>query len=417
MGKKLHGLRSSCSRLFGSYCVLLAVVQAQVAVNVTTQHYDSSRSGQNTQETLLTPANVNSGSFGKLFSVPVDGYVYAQPLYLSKISIASVTHNVLYVATEHDSVYAIDADSGSILWHVSFINPPAINTVSSSEANCTDLVPEIGITSTPVIDPVSGTIYVLAKTVENGTYVQRLHALDVTSGAEKFGGPMEISASVSGTGDGGSTVTFNPLNQHNRPGLLLQNGQVIIGWASHCDNTPFHGWIMSYNASTLAQEGVFNTTPNGGLGGVWQSGGGLAGDSSFNTYFATGNGTYDGNTAFGDSVVKLGPLASGLFPVSDWFTPYDQGWMAYSDTDLGSGGVVLLPDQPAESLYQHLLVGTGKEGTIYLIDRDNMGRYNSVNNNEAVQTLPGALVGGWGLPAWWNNKTSPEVTTVRPPTA
>ena len=404
MREKLRVLRGIFSRLVGLCCVLLAVAQAQVAVNVTTQHYDNARSGQNTQETQLTPTNVNSASFGKMFSVPVDGYVYAQPLYLSNVNIADVMHNVAYVATEHDSVYAIDADGGSILWHVSFINPSSgVTTVSSSDVACNDLVPEIGITSTPVIDPASGTIYVLAKTKENAAYVHRLHALDVTSGAEKFGGPVVISASVSGTGDGGSTVQFDPLKEHNRPGLLLQNGQVIIGWASHCDITPFHGWIMSYNASTLAQEAVFNTTPNGGLGGVWQGGGGLAGDSSFNTYFATGNGTYDGSTAFGDSVVKLGPPSGGSFPVLDWFTPDDQASLETGDVDLGSGGVLLLPDQPAGSLYQHLLVEAGKEGTIYLIDRDNMGHYNPLNNNQSVQNLPGALPGEWGLAAWWSN--------------
>src|SRR6267143_1260777 len=390
----------------GLLCLSLSDLHAQVQINVTTQHGDSGRTGQNTQETILTQANVNSTNFGKLFSVPVDGYIYAQPLYLTNVNVASVIHNVVYVATEHDSVYAIDADNGAILWQVSFINPSAgITTVSNIDVNCGDLVPEIGITGTPVIDSTSGTIYVVAKTKENGAVLQRLHALDVTSGAEKPGSPVVITASVPGTGDGSSmgVINFDPLREHNRPGLLLQNGHVIMGWASHCDNGPYHGWIMSYNSSTLAQEAVWNSTPNGGLGGVWMSGAGLSGDSSFNTYFATVNGTYNGNSDFGDTIMKLGPPNNGALPVSDWFTPYNQSSLSQYDTDVGSGGVLLVPDQPAGSPHQHLLIQAGKEGTIYLVDRDNMGRFNPSSNNQIVQSLPGALTGMWGLPAWWNN--------------
>jgi hypothetical protein len=381
-------------------------VHAQVPANVTTGHDDNARTGLNAQETTLTPANVNSTTFGKLFSVPVDGYVYAQPLYLSNVSIANVTHNVVYVVTEHDSAYAIDADNGSILWQVSFINPSAgVTTVPSGDVACGDLTPEIGITSTPAIDTASGTIYLLARTKENGSYVQRLHALDVTTGVEQPGSPVTISASVNGNGDGssGGTISFDPFLQHNRPGLLLQNGHVLIGWASLCDRTPYHGWVMSYNASSLAQEAVFNTTPNGGLGGIWMSGAGLAGDSSFNTYFATGNGTYNGSTDFGDSVVKLAPPNGNSFPLSDWFTPFDQGSLDSGDIDLGSGGVLLLPDQPLGSPHQHLLLQAGKEGTLYLIDRDNMGHFNPNDDSQIVQSLRGALPGLWGLPAWWNN--------------
>ena len=226
--------------------------------NVLTYHNDNSRSGLNANETLLTPSNVNATQFGKLFSVTVDGYVYAQPLYLANVTILNKgIHNVVYVATEHDSVYAIDADNGTLLWQVSFINPAAgVTTVSQTDIACSEVGPEVGITATPVIDPVAGTVYVVARTKESGAFVQRLHALDVTSGVEKPGSPVPITASVSGTGDGtsGGKINFNALTENNRTGLLLQNGHVVIAWASPCDNGPYHGWVMSYNAGTLAQE-------------------------------------------------------------------------------------------------------------------------------------------------------------------
>ncbi|MBZ5660224.1 MAG: choice-of-anchor D domain-containing protein [Acidobacteriia bacterium] len=378
---------------------------AQAQVRVTTEHNDNSRTGANTQETVLTTGNVNPTQFGKLYSAVVDGFIYAQPLYLYHVSISGVFHNVVYVATEHDSVYAFDADTGSQLWHVSFINPPTVTTVSPADAGAPyDLVPEIGITSTPVIDPTAGTLYVIAKTKESGVFVQRLHALNVATGAEKSGSPVVITASVSGTGDGSvsGTIAFDPLREHSRPGLLLENGHLVIAWASHEDVSPFHGWVMSYNPTTLAQEAVYNTTPNGGLGGIWMSGSGLAADSNY-LYFSTGNGTYDGTTDFGDSSMKLGQPASGSFPIVDWFTPFDQSNLNANDLDLGSGGVVLLPDQPTGSPHQHLLLTASKAGTIYLLDRDNMGHFNASNNNQVVQSIPAALPALFGAPAWWNN--------------
>ncbi len=381
---------------------------AQTQLTVTTEHNDNARTGQNTQETILTTANVNSANFGKLFSVTVDGYVYAQPLYLSNVTIKGATHNVVYVATEADDVYAIDADNGAVLWYVTFINlSKGITTVDSvADLNCTDLTPQVGITSTPVIDTVNGTIFVVAKTKENGAFVQRLHALDVTTGAEKYNGPVVIQASVSGTGDGSSqgVINFDPLNEHNRPGLLLQNGHVLMAWASHCDTSPYHGWVMSYGSTSLSREAVWNSTPLGGLGGIWQGGGGVAGDANYNTFFATGNGDYDGASDYGDSVMKLGPPTT-TFPILDWFTPYDQAYLSLADDDLGSAGVVLLPDQPAASAHQHLMVSCGKEGTIYLIDRDNMGHFSSNGNSDPqiVQSLVHVLPGCFGLPAWWNN--------------
>ncbi len=397
------GLMRATVLVVCSLCTHLLLSQT----NVTTFHYDNARTGQNTQEATLTPSNVNASQFGKLFTTAVDGYVYAQPLYLADLPIAGGTHNVLYVGTEHDSLYAMDADNGAILWQKSFINPGAgITTVTSAAVGCTDLIPEIGITSTPVIDPVSGTIYLLARTTEGGAQKQRLHALDVSTGAEKFGGPVEISATVNGTGEGGTTVSFNPLRQMNRPGLLLDHGHVILGWASLCDNGPYYGWVMSYAAGSLAQEAVFNGAPNGTGAGIWQSGDGLAADVNGNLFFATGNGTYDGNTNgdYGDSIVKLSPPAAGTFNVADWFTPYNQAALDASDVDLGAGGVLLLPDLPAGSAHPHLLVQQGKGGTIYLLDRDNMGQFCSAcpRDTQIVQEILGASAGLWGAPAYWN---------------
>jgi len=382
-------------------CCLVSLSAAQV--NVTTYHNDNSRTGQNTAETVLTPSNVNSSQFGKLFSVAVDGYVYAQPLYLAKVTISGGTHNVLYIATEHDSVYAIDADNGAVLWQQSFTNPAAgITTLSTTDVACNDLAPEIGITSTPVIDAASGTIYVVARTKENGQFVQRLHALDVVTHAEKFGGPKMISATFQGR-------TFDPLKQGNRPGLLLENGHVVITWASHCDNGPYQGWIMSYSASTLAQEAVFNTelnTISGFDGGIWMSGDGVAADANGNLYLATGNGDYNGSTDFGNTILKLAGPASGTFTAADWFTPLNQSSLNGGDTDLGAGGVLLLPDLPTGSAHQQLLVQMGKEGKIYLLDRNNMGKFcstcTSIDTN-IVQEIPGASTGIWGSPAFWNN--------------
>ena len=384
-------------------CLTSNILLAQI--RVTTYHNDNARTGQNTAETILTTANVNSAQFGKLFSTTLDGYVYAQPLYMFGVqNIAGGTHNVLYVATEHDSLFAVDADSGAVLWQQSFINAAAgVTTVSSGDAGCSDLVPEIGITSTPVIDPGTGTIYLVAKTKENGNYFQRLHALDIVTGAEKFGGPMVIFATY-------QSRTFDPLKQHNRPGLLLENGHVVVAWASHCDNGPYQGWVISYNAGTLAQEAVFNTQPdatNGFFGGIWMSGDGVAADASGNLFFATGNGDYRSATAdWGDSIVKLSGPSGGAFAVADWFTPYNQSSLNGGDTDLGSGGVMLLPNLPSG---QQLLVQMGKEGKIYLIDRNNMGKYCpdlsppcNGSDPQIVQEIPGATNGIWGSPSYWN---------------
>jgi hypothetical protein len=298
-----HLIRVAAFAMVLSCAVCPDSLQAQV--NVTTYHNDNARTGQNTRETTLSPTNVNSNQFGKLFTTVVDGYVYAQPLYLSNVSIQGGTHNVLYVATEHNSVYAIDADSGAIYWQVS-LTPAGGTTISiTAVLKCGDLSPEAGISGTPVIDINSGILYVVAGSVVNGAVVQYLHAIDVRSATEKFGGPVLIHGSAPGTAtDGnGTTVTFNALYENQRAGLLLEGGHVVIAWASHCDVDPWHGWVMSYNAGTLAQEGVFNPSADGRANGVWMTGGGPAADANGNVFFATGTGTWNGTTDYGDSIL------------------------------------------------------------------------------------------------------------------
>ncbi len=395
------------------FAALLLPACAQVSV--TTSRNNNNRDGQNLNETVLTPDNVNPSSFGKLFTHTVDGYVYAQPLYVPNVTIPGLgTHNVVYVATEHDSVYAFDADNkiglnAHALWHRSFIRPKnGLTTASSGDVSCGDIVPEVGITGTPVIDTTTGTMYLMAKTKENGKFFQRLHALDITSGAERPGSPVAIRAKVKGGGDGNvdGFVYFDPLREGQRAGLLLQNGSVYIGWASHCDVGPYHGWVMSYDETTLKQVAIWNSTPNGGLGGVWQAGTGLAADSDFNVFFATGNGTYDGKKGgddFSDTVAKLAPPVGNRFRLADWFTPYNQSDLSNEDADVGSGGVLLLPDQGKDAPHEHLLVQVGKEGSIYLIDRDRMGHFRTKNNGQIVQDMENAIGGLWATAAWWNN--------------
>jgi hypothetical protein len=382
---------------------------------VFTQHNDMGRTGQNLQETVLTPSNVNPTQFGKLYSFPVDGYVYAQPLYVQNVSMAGQgNRNVVFVATEHDSVYAFDADSNSPtpLWHTSLINPAAgITTVSSTDLNsCEDIVPEIGITATPVIDPSTGTLYVAAKTKENGNYFWRLHALDITTGLEKIS-PVVIQGTVPGTGagnDGQGHVAFNSQWQNNRPGLLVLNGVIHLGFGSFCDYGPYHGWIFSYDAASLKPLGVFNTTPNGNDGAIWQGGGGIAADSSGYLYVATGNGTFDASTGgsdYGDSVLKLQLQGSGL-AVVDYFTPYNEAALSANDEDLGSGGPLLLADQSGS--YPHLLAVAGKGGTLYLLSRDNLGKFQTGSDGQIVQAIPSEFPAGdqglFGVAAYWNGK-------------
>jgi hypothetical protein len=384
-----------------------------------TQRYDIGRTGQNTNEVSLTASNVTESQFGKLFSLPVDGQVYAQPLYEESVTIPNQgVHNVVFVATQHDSVYAFDADGQSTtpIWHVSFLNPSGgVTTVPTSDVGGPgygDLTPEIGITSTPVIDPSSGTIYVTAKTKEaqnpsctsscTYNYFYRLHALDVTTGAEKFGGPVVISASVLGGGydNVNGVVTFNPLQQLQRPGLLLLNGTLYLGFGSQNDWDPYHGWLIAYNATTLQQVAIFNVTPNGNRGAIWQGGGGIAADSSGNIWVVTANGSYDVNSGgvdYSDTVLKM-QIQSGQFQVLDYFTPNDEITIAIDDLDLGSSPATILPDQPGP--YPHLLATGGKDGRIWLLNRDNLGQFQT-NDAGAVQIIPESdnLFGGG---TYWN---------------
>ena len=402
---------------------LLAVPIAGAQVNVTTQQNDIARTGQNLNETSLTTSNVNSTQFGKLFARPVAGAISAQPLYLSGVTINGATHNVVFVATRSDVVYAFDADSNtganaSPLWSASMLSP------AHGASAGTAIYGSLGITSTPVIDPVSNTLYVVSATLEGGQPIYRLHALDVTTGSETLGGPVAITASASGTAADGNagTVTLTPRNHNQRAGLLLLNGIVYLGFGAYTEGeeTYWHGWILGYDAGSLVQTGVFCMTCNGNGGGIWMSGNGLAADQldpvndPYGRMFAaTGNGDftatfpYGGNMDFGDSVVDL-DLTNGVPNVTDDFTPNVQSMLAASDGDQGSGGVMILPAQTAGA-YPNLLVQAGKSGTLYLLDRDNLGGYSSTTN-QVVQALAGALgnpgpaakAGVWSSPAYWN---------------
>ncbi len=384
-------------------------VSAFGQVQVLTQHNDVRRTGANTNETWLNASNVNANTFGKLFTQGVDGYIVGQPLYLPAVQFPdNSTHNVVYVVTQHDSVYAFDADSlQSPLWSTSFID--AGNGITSVPNNAvTDFgcggtgFLEIGIVSTPVIDPNTGTLFVLAKTSENGTYVFRLHALSVTTGLD-VATPTVITASVS-TNSG--PLQFNPAIQMQRPALLLSNGTVYIGFGSNgCDTYAYHGWLLAYDSSSLQQVGAFVTTPNGARGAIWQGGGGLAADGDGSIFLATANGAFTadaGGSDYGDSLLHLSPASSGL-SVLDYFTPFNQQALSDDDVDLGSGGVVLLPDQDIP--HTHQLLGGGKEGTLYLVDRDNMGGFNAADDSQIVQSIPGASAGELiGAPAYWNGR-------------
>jgi uncharacterized protein (TIGR03437 family) len=394
---------------------VLAAVPLAAQVSVLTYQYDNSRAGANLQETALSPANVNPGQFGKLFSYPVDGYVYGQPLLVPDVNVPGKgVHNVVFVVTEHDSVYAFDADSNTgpnaaPLWHDSFINAAAgVTTVPSQDTGCDQIVPEIGITSTPVIDPQSGNLYVVAMTKEaaaGGTaYVHRLHALDLASGAEKSVSPVVIQATYQGSGEGGSTLVFNARNYKQRPGLLLLNGIVYTAWSSHCDLGPYHGWIIGYDAQTLRQVSVYNSTPNGNEGSFWAGGAAPAADAAGNIYVVTGNGSFDyasGGPDLGESYIKLS--TTGGLGVAGYFTPFNYQPLNDSDTDTGSAGVALLPDDAGSSAHPHLMVGAGKEGRIYLLDRDQPGALQAGSDMQIVESIPGVINSVFGNPAYFNH--------------
>jgi hypothetical protein len=384
------------------------------ATDVLTYHNDLARTGQNLTETILTPDNVNSTQFGKLGYYPVDGLVDAQPLYASNVATSSGPHNLLIVATENDSVYAFDADSGATIWQVSVLKAGETPADDSSYAGN----PKIGVNATPAVDRTqgpNGAIYAVAESEDgSGNFHQRLHALDLGLGTELFGGPAEIQATYPGTGDNsdGANVVFDPMQYRERCGLLLLNGVVYTAWASRYDTRPYTGWIIGYSESTLAQTSVLNVTPNGSAGAIWMSTAGLAADSSGNIYFLDGNGVFDATLNsngfpsegdYGNAFLKLSTSGNHL-AVADYFETHDGTQQSDIDSDLGSGGALLLPDlNDSSGNTVHLAVGAGKDGNLYVVSRDSMGKYDPQHNN-IYQELDGALPGGvWAAPAYFNN--------------
>jgi hypothetical protein len=369
---------------------------ASVAVTdlagVYTYHNDAARTGQNLQEYALTPATVSGGTFGKQWACPVDGDVYAQPLYIASLPIAGGAHNVVIVATQHDSVYAFDADSPGCVtyWHASFLANGA-TSIPQRDTGCTDIPVEYGITGTPVIDPASQTIYLVANTKEGGSYFQRLHALSLATGAEQAGSPVAITASV--TNSSSQPDTFQPLMQNQRAALALSAGGVYIGWASHCDQGPYWGWLMRYDAASLAQTAVLNTTPNGSEGGIWMSGGAPAIDASGSVYVTTGNGTFDDVQSvlppaapandFAMSFLRVDPSS---LAVKDFYAPSQEALWSDQDLDISSAGVLILPDGAGPGGHPNVLVGSDKQAHLWLIDRTAMSEFNPTANN-ALQML------------------------------
>ena len=380
------------------------------SANVLTYHNDVGRTGQNLNETILTHSNVNSTNFGKKAFLTTDGLVDTEPLYVSNLQIGGATHNVVFVVTEHNSVYAFDADTFTQLWKVSMT--PSGETSSDAVGGCGQVTPEIGITSTPVIDlkaGSNGTIYLVAMTKNGSTYFQRLHALDLTTGADLAGSPVTIQATFP---NNGGTTTFVPKQYKERAALLLLNGVIYTSWASHCDIGPYTGWVMGYSQSSLQQTSAIDITPNGSLAAIWMAGAGPAADSTGNIYFLAGNGTFDDtlnssgfpeNGDYGNGFIKLSTTGNKL-AVADYFNMFNTDLESGSDTDLGSGGAMVLPDlQDSAQNTWHLAVGAGKDSNMYIVNRDMMGKFNVQNDNAIYQQLSGALPGGvWAMPAYFN---------------
>ena len=401
-----------------SLVLLLAVCGfslAAAATDVVTYHNDVARTGQNLQETILNLSNVNSASFGKLTSMSVDGVIDAQPLYLSQVAIpGNGTHNVLYVVTENDSVYAFDADTGASLWHTSVLKS---GESPSGDHGCGQISPQIGIASTPVIDRSvgpHGTIYVVAMSVDSSNnYYQRIHGIDVATGKEQPGSPITVQAKYPGKGDGSKNgyVIFNPGQFAERAGLLLLNHILYTAWTSHCDARPYTGWIIGYNQTTGKQTGVIDVTPNGSEGAIWQAGAGLATDGT-SIFFLDANGTFDTtlnsngfpiNGDYGNAFIRLSTTSNKL-AVADYFTMFNTVEESNSDEDLGSGGTIVLPTMTDSNGNPHYLaIGAGKDSNIYIVDRTNMGKFNPNNDNAIYQEIDGALAGGvWAMPAYFN---------------
>jgi hypothetical protein len=417
MPNSLRKLAQRFSTSCAIFPCLLAIGVPSQAQKVATSQYDNARQGANLVETTLTPRNVDAQRFGKLFTLKVDGDIYAQPLFLAGVEIPGKgRHDVVYVATEHDSVYAFDAYSNpsTPLWQVSLAKDGEA-PVPAGDTDCPFIEPEVGITSTPVIDPQTGTLYVLARTKTRPgvltalagqsqiAYSQRLHALAVTNGVEKLGGPVDIHAAMigKGTGNHSGNLEFNPLRENPRASLLLANGLVYLTWGSSCDVGPYHGWVMAYDAHSLRQKAVFNASPDADDSGIWASDTGPAADKEGNLFVATGNGHFDvagGGRDYGDSFLKLD--GKTLHP-ADYFAPFNVDDLDADDKDLGSGGPLLLPDQPGP--HPHLAVIAGKDGTVYLIDRDKMGHFQAKDDSQIVQSYPSSGGGIYASMAYWNH--------------
>ncbi len=386
-----------------------------VSEDVLTHHNNNSRTGLNSAESTLTLSNVNVNSFGKLFTLTVDGLVDAEPLYLSAVTIQGNTHNALIVATENDSVYAFDADNGTPLWQISTLGS---GETPSDDRGCGQVEPVIGITSTPVISRPKGSngvIYLVAMSKDSsGNYYQRLHALDASTGNELYNGPATITGKYPGTGDNssGGYVIFDPAQYKERSGLLLMDGMVYLTWASHCDIRPYTGWVMGYDAKTLVQKTIINVTPNGNEGAIWGAGAGLTADTSGNIFFLDANGIFDttlnssgfpDSGDFGNAFIRL--TTKGGLAVADYFEMYNGPQESSGDVDFGSGGALLLPNMKDSSgnIWQ-LAAGAGKDGNLYLVNRNSMGEFNSSTNN-IYQELSGALSGGMcAMPAYFNGR-------------
>jgi PQQ-like domain len=392
---------------------LTVTTAAHAGTDVLTYKNDLNRSGQNLSETALTTANVAEASFGLLRILPVDGKVDAQPLYVSQLTIAGSMHSVVFAATEHDSVYAFDANTGSVLWRVSLLG--AGETLSDTRG-CSQVTPELGITSTPVIDRnagAHGTLYAVAMSMDaSSAYHQRLHALDLSTGAELLGGPVEISATYPAAG--GGTTVFSAGQYEERAALLLSNGTLYTSWTSHCDIGPYYGWVIAYSAGNLSRTAALNVAANSPGAGpaIWMSGGGPAADSDGYVYLLTANGAFEttmngsgfpSNQDYGNSFLKISTIGGGL-TVADYFAMYNEVAESNADHDLGSGGEMLLPDlKDSTNTVRHLVVGAGKDGNIYVVNRDSMGKFNPTDNSQIWQQLTGALPGGiWSTPAYFN---------------
>lgn len=388
-----------------------AAGQNHKPLQITTQRYDNTRSSADLTETILNPKTVTHDGFGKLFTRKVDGYLYAQPLYLEHVRVGGKAYrNVVFLATEHNSVYAFDADdpkASEPLWHVNFgPTVPNHDLDGGPWGIYTDILPEIGITSTPVIDLATNSIFVVAKNKVDGKYSQSLHVLDIATGAERKGSPILINPTIPGTGDGAANgvVPFDSLKELQRAALLLVNGVVYIGFASHADFPPFHGWVLGYDAKTLALRYTFNTSPNGAGNGIWQSGGGLSADAKGDVFAVTGNGTFDADTGgpdYGNTVLRLHPTPKALV-VTDWFTPYNQTELTAGDHDLGSSCPLYIPE------LDRIIVG-GKGKVLYLLDSTKFGHYNESGDTQIPQNFQAAGGHIHGAPIYWNGQAGPRI--------